>query len=106
MSFSEFTTHPTQICSTQPKQPKFSIYSTEKKLKQCKQLILTNSKNILTERFQQIQCLQPNFITDGIRNFMAQQQQRTQLHLTNDKNIFLTVSNQYNTCNLILRLMP
>ena len=38
----------TQICSTQPKQPKFSIYNTEKKLKQRKQLILNNSKNILT----------------------------------------------------------
>ena len=39
----------TQICSTQPKQPKFSIHNTKKKQqKQRKQLILTNSKNILT----------------------------------------------------------
>ena len=35
-----------------------------------------------------MQRLQPNFTTDGIRNFMAQQKQRKQLHLTYDKNIF------------------
>ena len=35
-----------------------------------------------------MQRLQPNFITDGIRNFMAQQKQRKQLILTDDKNIF------------------
>ena len=31
---------------------------------------------------------QPNFTTDGIRNFMTQQKQRKQLLLTDDKNIF------------------
>ena len=35
-----------------------------------------------------MQRLQPNFTTDGIRNFMAQQKQRKQLRLTYDKNIF------------------
>ena len=47
-----------------------------------------------------MQCLQRNFITDGIRNFMAQQRQRKQIVLTNDKNIF--------TCcfQLIQRLQP
>ena len=35
-----------------------------------------------------MQRLQPNFTTDGIRNFMAQQKQRKQLILTDDKNIF------------------
>ena len=38
--------------------------------KQRKQLILTVNKNISTYRFQSIQRLQPNFMTDGIRNFM------------------------------------
>ena len=38
--------------------------------KQCKQLILTDNKNIFTYCFQPIQRLQPNFKTDGIRNFM------------------------------------
>ena len=59
--------------------------------KQRKQLILTDNKNIFTYCFQPIQCLQPNFKTDGIRtekNFMAQQKQRKQLILTDDKNIF------------------
>ena len=56
--------------------------------KQRKQLILTDDKNIFTYCFQPIQRLQPNFTTDGIRNFMTQQKQRKQLHLTNDKNIF------------------
>ena len=73
--------------------------------KQRKQPILIDGKNIFIYCFQPIQCLQPNFTTDGIRNFMAQQKQRKQLLLTDDKNIF-TVSNQYNACNLILRLMP
>ena len=73
--------------------------------KQRKQPILIDGKNIFTYYFQSIQRLQPNFTTDGIRNFMVQQKQRKQLLLTDDKNIF-TVSNQYNTCNLILRLMP
>ena len=56
--------------------------------KQRKQLILTDDNNIFTYCFQSIQRLQPNFKTDGIRNFMAQQKQRKQLILTNDKNIF------------------
>ena len=73
--------------------------------KQRKQLILTDDKNIFTYCFQPIQRLQPNFTTDGIRNFMAQQKQRKQLLLTDDKNVLLTVSNQYNACNLILQLM-
>ena len=34
-----------------------------------------------------MQRLQPNFITDGIRNFMAQQKKRKQVNLTDDKNI-------------------
>ena len=38
--------------------------------KQRKQLILTDERNIFTYCFQLIQCLQPNFKTDGIRNFM------------------------------------
>ena len=38
--------------------------------KQRKKLILTDSENIFTYRFQLIQRLQPNFMTDGIRNFM------------------------------------
>ena len=40
------------------------------KQKQRKQLILNNDKNIFTYCFQPIQRLQPNFITDDIRNFM------------------------------------
>ena len=36
-----------------------------------------------------MQHLQPNFTTDGIRNFMAQQKQRKQPVLADDKN-FLT----------------
>ena len=35
-----------------------------------------------------MQRLQPNFTTDGIRNFMAQQKQSKQPILTDDKNIF------------------
>ena len=38
--------------------------------KQSKQLILTDGKNIFIYCFQPIQRLQPNFKTDGIRNFM------------------------------------
>ena len=38
--------------------------------KQRKQLILTDYKNIFTYCFQPIQRSQPNFKTDGIRNFM------------------------------------
>ena len=73
--------------------------------KQRKQPILIDGKNIFSYCFQSIQRLQSNFTNDGIRNFMVQQKQRKQLLLTDDKNIF-TVSNQYNACNLILRLMP
>ena len=40
--------------------------------KQRKQLILTDNNNISTYCFGSIQRLQPYFITDGIRNFMAQ----------------------------------
>ena len=36
---------------------------------------------------------------------MAQQKHCKQLILTDDKNILLTVSNQYNAYNLILQLM-
>ena len=56
--------------------------------KQRRQLILTDDKNIFTSCFQPIQRLQPNFKTDGIRNFMAQQKQCKQLILSDDKNIF------------------
>ena len=56
--------------------------------KQRKQPILIDGKNIFAYCFQQIQRLQPNFTTDGIRNFMAQQKQRKQLLLTDDKNVF------------------
>ena len=38
--------------------------------KQLKQLRSTDRKNIIAYRFQTIQRLQPDFITDGIRNFM------------------------------------
>ena len=56
--------------------------------KQRKQAILIDGKNIFTDCFQPIQRLEPNFITDGIRNLMEQQKQRKQLHLTDDTNIF------------------
>ena len=56
--------------------------------KQHKQPILINGKNIFTYCFQPIQCLQPNFTTDGIRNFMAKQKQRKQPILVDSKNIF------------------
>ena len=56
--------------------------------KQRKQPILIDGKNIFTYCFQPIQSLQPNFTTDGIRNFMAQQKQRKQPILIDDKNIF------------------
>ena len=70
--------------------------------KQRKQLISTNNKNFTTYHLEPIQRLQPDFITDGIRNFMAQQRQRKQLILTDNKNISTYVSNQYNSHNLIL----
>ena len=47
--------------------------------KQCKQLILTDDKNIFTDSFQPMQRLQFKFKADGIRNFMEQQKQRKQL---------------------------
>ena len=56
--------------------------------KQRNKLILTDVRNIFTHCFQPMQRLQPNFKTDGIRNFMAQQKQRKHLVLTDDKNIF------------------
>ena len=56
--------------------------------KQHKQSILINGKNIFTYCFQPIQRLQPNFTTDGIRNFMAKQKQRKQPILVDGKNIF------------------
>ena len=49
---------------------------------------LTDDKNIFTHRFQPIKCLQPNFTTEGIRNFIAQQKQRKQLILNDGMNIF------------------
>ena len=51
-------------------------------LKQRKQLILTDNKNISTYRFQSIQRLQPNFLTDGIRNFMYTKHNRDNAKLT------------------------
>ena len=56
--------------------------------KQRRQPILIDGKNIFTYCFQQIQRLQPNFTTDGIRHFMAQQKQSKQLLLTDDKKVF------------------
>ena len=56
--------------------------------KQRKQPILIDSKNIFTYYFRPIQRLQPNFTTDGIRNFMAQKRQRKQHILIDGKNIF------------------
>ena len=68
--------------------------------KQRIQLILTNNKKVFTYRFQQVQSLQPNFMTDGKRNFMytkhnrdnaklrlfflIPQRQRMQLNFLND----------------------
>ena len=56
--------------------------------KQRKQPILLDGKNIVTYCFQPIQRLQPDFTTDGIRNFMTQQKQRKQPISIHDKNIF------------------
>ena len=55
-------------------------------LKQRKHRILTDNKNFSTYRFKPIQRLQPNFTTDGTRNFMAGQKQ-CKLILTDNKNI-------------------
>ena len=58
-----------QIFPTQPKQLKFPIHDAKKseidptQEKQRKQLILTNSKNILLNVFNQCNFLQPNFMT-------------------------------------------
>ena len=41
---------------------------------------------------QPIQRLQPNFVTNGIRNFIAQQKQRKPLILTDSKNIFTSTN--------------
>ena len=80
MSFSEFLTHPNKYMNlvnttqtTQIQYPQHRIKSSETdhvQQKQRKQLILTDSKNILTSRSQPIERLQPNFKTYGIRNFM------------------------------------
>ena len=56
--------------------------------KQRKKPILIDGKNTFTYCFQPIQRLQPNFTTNGIRNFMAQQKQRKQRILIDGKNIF------------------
>ena len=82
-------------------------------LKQRKQLILTDNKNISTYRFQLIQRLQPNFMTDGIRNFMYTkhngdnaklrifslilQRQRIQLNFMNDSIETFIDTKQLNT---------
>ena len=79
MSFSEFKTLQKRSTDSliQPEQSKFSIYNAGKnsetdpaQQKQRKQLYLINNKNIFIYRFQPIQRLQPNLMTDGIRNFM------------------------------------
>ena len=45
--------------------------------KQCKQLILTDGKNIFAYCFQAIQHLQPYFKIDGKRSFMNTKQTET-----------------------------
>ena len=60
-----------------------------KQLKERKELTLTDNKNISTYRFEPIQRLQPHFITDDIKNFMAQQKQRKQPILTDARIFFL-----------------
>ena len=56
--------------------------------KQRKQPILIDGNNIFTYCFQPIQRLQPDFTTNGIRNFMAKQKQRKQPILIAGKYIF------------------
>ena len=73
--------------------------------KQRKQTILIDGRNIFTHCFQSIQRLQPNFTTGGIRNFMAQQEQRKQPILSMARIFLLTASNQYSAYKLIVRLM-
>ena len=46
--------------------------------KQCKQLILIDSKNTFTCRFQPMQRLQHIFMTDSIRNFTYTKHNRKQ----------------------------
>ena len=81
--------------------------------KQCKQLILTNNKSIFTHRFQPMQRLQPNLMTDGIINYMytkhkegnaklrtysfLPQQQRIQTNFINDSIRLLIHTKQPNT---------
>ena len=83
--------------------------------KQPKQLILTDNKNISTYRFQSIQLLQPNFMTDGIRSFMytkdngdngklrifsfIPQRQRIQPNVMNDSLKIFIHTKQLNTHN-------
>ena len=55
---------------------------------QHKQLALTDNNNIFTSHLQPIQRLQPIFMTDGIRNFLAQQKPRKKLIFTDSKNTF------------------
>ena len=53
-----------------------------------------------------MQRLQPNFMTDIMINFVAQQKQRKKLILTDGKRIFLlTVPTQYNAYSLKLWLI-
>ena len=88
MSFSEFIAHRNRYTNlfnaaqaTQIRYPQYRKQNSETdtaQQKQCKQ----------PWRFQTIQRVQPNFTTDGIRNFIAQQKQRKQDFLTDGKNIF------------------
>ena len=47
-----------------------SLFPSQIQQKQHKQLLLTDSKNIFTYRFQPMQRLQPNCMTDSLRNLM------------------------------------
>ena len=93
MSFSELTTHLNRytnlFSTTQTTQILYPQH--RKKITEATKTtyFLTNGKNILTKRFQSIQRLQPNFTTDGIRNFVAQQKQRKQPILIDGKNIII-----------------
>ena len=77
MTFSEFIVDlkDPQICSAQPKQPKFLIHNVNSEIypaqqKQCKQLVSNDRKDIFTHLFQPKQRLQPNFMTDSRKNSM------------------------------------
>ena len=63
-------------------------YKIYRQNKQRKQLILMDSESIFTSSFQPQQHLQPNFVTDEIKNFIAWHKQRKQLILTDSENIF------------------